>query len=463
MADETDILIIGAGAAGLAAACELSSANFDVIVLEARDRIGGRIHTHSDSQLTAPIELGAEFVHGKAPEIFKLAKSAGLKLIELPNTHWYFRNGRVSKSGQFWSRIEAVMDDLAKYRDRDESFAEFLDQYSRKHHVHDVRSMATLFVEGFHAAHIDRISADGLIKTDAAAAEIHDDKQFRPATGYLPMAQWLHDQAVAHGATFRFETVVEAVKWSEGSVAVTAKGGEQFKARRLIVTVPLGLLQRNDVTFTPRLIAKEEAANKLAVGQVVKVVLRFRDRFWEQITLPAEDGTRVGLKDLAFIHAPDELPPTWWTQLPVRAPLLVGWAGGTRAEELLAQNGAGLRTNSGPQVNAGLQTNSGLQTNLDALVDKSLAALSHIFAEPVESLEDELVDAYTHDWSADPFSLGAYSYIPLGGLKAQAALAEPIENTIYFAGEAANNSGHHATVYGALMTGLRAAELIRQS
>jgi monoamine oxidase len=463
MADETDILIIGAGAAGLAAACELSSANFDVIVLEARDRIGGRIHTHSDSQLTAPIELGAEFVHGKAPEIFKLAKSAGLKLIELPNTHWYFRNGRVSKSGQFWSRIEAVMDDLAKYRDRDESFAEFLDQYSRKHHVHDVRSMATLFVEGFHAAHIDKISADGLIKTDEAAAEIHDDKQFRPATGYLPMAQWLHDQAVAHGATFRFETVVEAVNWSEGSVAVTAKGGEQFKARRLIVTVPLGLLQRNDVTFTPRLIAKEEAANKLAVGQVVKVVLRFRDRFWEQITLPAEDGTRVDLKDLAFIHAPDELPPTWWTQLPVRAPLLVGWAGGTRAEELLAQNRARLQTNSGSQVNAGLQTNSGLQTNLDALVDKSLAALSHIFAEPVESLEDELVDAYTHDWSADPFSLGAYSYIPLGGLKAQAALAEPIENTIYFAGEAANNSGHHATVYGALTTGLRAAELIRQS
>jgi len=445
MADETDILIIGAGAAGLAAARELSSANFNVIVLEARDRIGGRIHTHPDSQLSAPIELGAEFVHGKAPETLKIAERAGLKLLQLPNTHRFLRNGHITKSGEFWSRTEAVMDELAKYKDRDESFAEFLEQYSRKHHAYDVRAMATLFVEGFHAARAEKISVQGLVKTNEAAAAIDDHKQFRPQTGYLPIAQWLHDEAVAHGASFRFETVVEAVTWSEGSVTVTATGGEQFKARRLIVTLPLGVLQRNAVTFTPRLTSKEEAASRLAVGEVVKVVLRFRDRFWEEISLPAEDGTRVDLRDLAFIHAPDELPPTWWTQLPVRAPLLVGWAGGTRAEEMLTRNGAPLSASS------------------DALVDKSLVALSHIFAEPVKAIEDRLVEVYTHDWATDPFSVGAYSYIPVGGLKAQAALAEPVENTIYFAGEAANKKGHHATVYGALTTGLRAAELIRQN
>src|SRR5689334_17475623 len=137
MTDETDVLIIGAGAAGLAAARELSSANFHVIVLEARDRIGGRIHTHSDSQLTAPIEFGAEFVHGKAPETLKLAERAGLKLLELPNTHWFLRNGFITKSGEFWSKTEAVMDELAEYEDRDESFAEFLEQYTRKHHAYD--------------------------------------------------------------------------------------------------------------------------------------------------------------------------------------------------------------------------------------------------------------------------------------------------------------------------------------
>ena len=448
MTDETDILIIGAGAAGLAAARELSAANFNVIVLEARDRIGGRIHTHLDSQLSAPVELGAEFVHGKPPETLQLAERAGVELIELPNTHWYFRNALISKSREFFSAIEAVDDEIARYKGHDESFAEFLDEYSRKHKVDDVRAIATLFVEGFHAAHANRISVLGLSKTNEAAAEIDDEKQFRPAGGYRPLVEWLHSDAVAHGASFRLQTVVREIMWRAGAVTVTSDTGEQFKARRLIVTLPLGVLQRNAVTFTPRLVAKEEAVNKLAVGQVVKVMLRFRDRFWEEIRLPSNDAESwldpsvaprsVGLKDLAFIHAPDEMPPTWWTQLPVRAPLLVGWAGGTRAEQLLT-------------------------ASADELREKSLAALSHIFAEPVRSIEAHLLDFYTHDWATDPFSLGAYSYIPVGGLKAQAALSEPIENTIYFAGEATNKKGHHGTVHGALATALRTTQLIQHS
>jgi monoamine oxidase len=438
MTDETDILIIGAGAAGLAAARELSAANFNVIVLEARDRIGGRIHTHFDSQLPAPVELGAEFVHGKPPETLKLAERAGVKLIELPNTHWYFRNALLSKSAEFWSDIETVNDELAKYKGRDESFAEFLDEYSRKHKVDDIRAIATLFVEGFHAAHADRISVLGLVKTNEAAAEIDDEKQFRPAGGYGPIMEWLQDEAVAYGASFRLQTVVREIAWTAGAVTVTSDAGEQFKARRLIVTLPLGVLQRNEVTFMPRLVGKEEATSKLAVGQVVKAVLRFRDRFWEGISLPSGDGKRVDLKEFAFIHSPDELPATWWTQLPVRAPLLVGWAGGTRAEQLLT-------------------------ASVDKLREKSLEALSHLFAEPVKLIEDQLVDFYTHDWATDPFSLGAYSYIPVGGLKAQAALAEPVENTIYFAGEAANKKGHHGTVHGALASALHAVQLIRQT
>jgi monoamine oxidase len=443
MTDETDVLIVGAGAAGLAATRELSAAKFNCIVLEARDRIGGRIHTHLDSQLTAPVELGAEFVHGKPPETFDLADRAGLKLIELPNTHWYYRNAVLSQSGEFWSKSEALNSEMEKFHGPDESFEHFLNAYNRKHQIEDLPSMATLYVEGFHAAHADRISVLGLVKTNEAAAEIDDERQFRPAGGYLQIAQWLHDEAVAHGAQFRLKTEVREVAWRAGSVTVTSTAGERFKARRVIITLPLGVLQRHDVTFTPRLVAKEEAASKLAVGQVVKVILRFRDPFWEELSLPTDEGGRAELEDFAFIHAPDELPPTWWTQLPVRAPLLVGWAGGTRAEKLLAQTPAG--------------------DERDALRDHSLQALSHIFAVPVRLIEDSLLDFYTHDWATDPFSLGAYSYIPVGGLKAQAALAEPIENTIYFAGEAANKKGHHGTVHGALASGLRTAQLIQQS
>ena len=435
---ESDVLIIGAGAAGLAAARALSTAKFNVSVLEARKRIGGRINTHLHPELPAPVELGAEFVHGKPSEILKIVERTRLTLGEVPNVHWYLRDAVLSQSNEFWSKIEAVMEELSEEKGGDHSFAGFLDEYSRRHAIADIRTMATLYVEGFHAAHADRISVKGLIKTNRAAAEIDDDKQFRPLEGYVALAQKLHDEAIEQGAKFHLGTVVREVAWSAGAVTVTADSGERFQARRLLVTLPLGVLQNGVVSFTPQLTAKDEAARKLAVGHVVKVTLHFRERFWDDLKLPTDDGKQVELKDFAFIHAPDELPPTWWTQMPVRTPVLIGWAGGTRAERLST-------------------------VSQDALRDRSLEALSHIFAVPPNFLEDSLVEFYTHNWTTDPFSLGAYSYIPVGGSQAQTELATPVENTIYFAGEAVNTLGHHGTVHGAIGSGLRAAREIECS
>jgi monoamine oxidase len=298
--------------------------------------------------------------------------------------------------------------------------------------------MATLYVEGFHAAHAETISVRGLNKTNKAAAEIDDEKQFRILNGYHSVVQKLQDEALDNGASFRFGIVVRRIEWSASAVKVTSESGEQFKARRLLVTLPLSVLRSSEVEFVPRLTAKEKAAGELTMGHVVKVVLRFRERFWESLSLPTDDGQNAELKDLAFIHAPDELPPTWWTQLPVRVPLLVGWAGGSRAELLSGES-------------------------QDAIRDQSLQALSHIFAVPGTFVKDLLVEFYTHNWSADPFSLGAYSYIPVGGLRAQAELAAPVEDAIYFAGEATNTAGHHGTVHGAIATGLRAAREIQCS
>jgi monoamine oxidase len=430
--EEADVLIIGAGAAGLAASRELSAAGRNVVVLEARERIGGRINTHFD---TWPIELGAEFVHGKPPETLTIVERARLKLQTVPNLHWHLHDGVLTKSGEFWSKVEDVMGEMSRYTGPDQNFAEFLHQYKKKTQIEDVESIATLYVEGFHAAHADRIGVHGLNKTNEAAEEIEDDKQFRVENGYSQIAQILHDEASAHGAQFHLNTIVEEVNWKRNEVEVVTTAAQRFRARRLLVTLPLGLLQTGRVRFNPPLNEKQSAANKLAMGHVIKVVLRFREPFWQSLTVRGEDERPASLKDFTFIHAPAESLPTWWTFFPLAAPVLSGWAGGTRAEKLLTETD-------------------------DALLDHSLQTLTHLFGTTKAFLEELLEDFYTHNWQKDPFTLGAYSYIPVGGIGAQAELAQPLEETLFFAGEATNTEGHHGTVHGAIASGLRAAKEI---
>jgi len=418
MNDDADVLIIGAGAAGLAAARELSVSGLKVIVLEARSRIGGRIDTHFDH---FPIELGAEFVHGKPPETLKIVERGKLKLHEVPNRHWFLENGVLTKSGEFWSKVEKVMEKMGHYTGPDQSFAQFLNDYKQKTQIEDIESMATLYVEGFHAADADRISVHGLNKTNEAAERIDDDKQFRIQYGYGLLTRTLHDEAIAVGASFQFHTAVEEVIWTRNEVKVLTNGRREYKARRVLVTLPLSLLQTGAVRFSPALDDKQDAARKLTMGHVVKVVLRFREPFWE---------------DLAFIHAPSESLPTWWTQFPAELPVLAGWAGGPRAERLSRESD-------------------------DSLLDQSLQTLSHIFQTPKRSVQGLLKAFHTHNWQSDPLAAGAYSYIPVGGNEAQTELAKPMEDTLFFAGEATNTDGHQGTVHGAIASGLRAAREIQ--
>src|ERR1041384_3351628 len=275
MEQDADVIIIGAGAAGLAAARELSAAQLKVIVLEARLRIGGRINTHFDQ---CPIELGAEFVHGKPPETFAIAERSGLKLQSVPNRHWHLHDGVLTKSGEFWSKVEDVTKDMSHYHGSDQDFDTFLDQYNRE----DIRSIATLYVEGFHAAPADRISVLGLNKTNEAASEIDDDQQFRVENGYVQVAQALRDEAVASGALFHFNAVVEEVNWKRNEVEVRTTM-QRFRSRRLLVTLPLSLMQTGQVRFNPPLDEHQDEARKLAMGHVVKVMLRFKEPFWEDL------------------------------------------------------------------------------------------------------------------------------------------------------------------------------------
>ncbi|HJU92181.1 MAG TPA: NAD(P)/FAD-dependent oxidoreductase [Pyrinomonadaceae bacterium] len=435
MDDEADILIVGAGAAGLAAARELSAEGLKVIVLEARNRIGGRINTHLDK---FPVELGAEFIHGKPRETLSIVEHSKLTLQKVPNLHWYIDKGILTKSSEFWSKVEDVMEKMSGYAGPDECFAQFLTDYKRKTQIEDIKTMATLYVEGFHAADVDKISVHGLNKTNKAAEQVDDEKQFRVQDGYSLIAQTLHDDAVAAGATFQLNTVVDEVRWKRNHVDVITNASIKFKARLLLITLPLSLLQKGEVRFTPALTEKQRVVGKLAMGHVVKVVLRFREPFWKGLAIPAEGNAPEDLKKFTFIHAPHEPLPTWWTQYPLDAPLLAGWAGGPRAEKLAHESD-------------------------DSLLDHSLQVLTHILQTPKSFLEGMLEAFYTHNWHTDPFSTGAYSYIPVGGIDSSADLARPLDNTLFFAGEATSTEGHQGTVHGAIATGLRAAREITRT
>src|SRR5205085_275708 len=218
---------------------------------------------------------------------------------------------------------------------------------------------------------------------------------------------------------------------------------QHYEAARALVTLPLGVLhapagEAGAVRFIPALVNKAEAANRLAMGQVVKITLRFRARFWEELKLPAQGEHEADLAQFAFLHAPDELIPTWWTQLPVRVPLLVGWVGGPRAEQLLAKGA-------------------------ELILKHALEALARMLVVPLRRIEELLAASYIHDWQADPYARGAYSYVPVGSLDAQAQLAQPVAATLFFAGEATNTEGHSGTVHGAIATGNRAAREIIKS
>lgn len=422
--DQVDALVIGAGAAGLAAAAELSRAEKRVVVLEARSRIGGRILTHHDPLSPAPIELGAEFVHGETAGTMDVIRAAGLRVDELPDEHVLSRNGTLKPLGDFWELVDRMGRDLAALRKRrsgDFPVSEYLERSAMPPLR---RALLRGFVEGFHAAHPEKISAHSLAAS--GDGDESENRQFRVAEGYGAVVDFLRGSLDPGRVDVRTGTVAKAVWWKKGDVvvdAVNAAGAtlEPFRARSAVIAIPHAVLRGKWLRFEPPLRDKERAAGRLEIGQIFKIVLRFRERFWEK------DGRRPN-----FIHAQGVDVPVWWTAQPAQSLALTGWAGGPKAEALLGMDER-------------------------ARVERSLASLSRIFAVPRAVLDEGLRSWNHHDWSADPFSRGAYSYVGVGGVPAQKALARPVEGTLFFAGDALDPEDI-GTVAAALKTGRRAGQ-----
>jgi monoamine oxidase len=435
MTTHYDVLIIGAGVSGLNAGRVLAQAGRRVAILEARSRIGGRIWTQpislNDSPLAIPVELGAEFVHGLPPETWSLIRQAGLRTFEIDGSPFWFDGSRVRATNEQPGAAEGLLEELTRWVQgqpggSDMSFADYLkgqavDPFTAR--------AASNYVEGFNAADQQRISVAALAKQQAAEDAIAADRLFRIEAGYGAIPNFLAERFIAAGGMLILEAPVKEIVWNRGTVSVqtvTHDGGLLYRANRAVITVPLGVLQAQTIEFVPRPTDVLLQANRLMMGAVMRLTLVFKRKFWDP--------------QLSFLFAPGESPPTWWTPVPHETPMLTAWAGGPKAELLLK-----------------LITADG---DASALCDRCLAALAKMFALPLSDIRQMLSSWHVHDWQSDEYARGAYSYVQVGALDAPEKMRVPVEDTLFFAGEHTDVSGHWGTVHAALAAGSGAADQV---
>jgi monoamine oxidase len=430
--DMADVIIIGAGAAGLAAADVLSAEGKRIVVVEGRSRLGGRIHTMHDPAWPLPIERGAEFVHGKPKETLDILRASACSLYDVTDEHWLFEKGRLRKSDGFFEDVEKVLAIVERVGAEDMTFDAALAKFGGRFTPAAKRS-AKSFVEGFDAADSGVVSCRWLAESQKESDAIEGDRLFRVLAGYDRITQFLRSGIDDPRHRIELETLVRRVEWSaEGATVecVNARGDvPSYRARHVLITVPIGVLQlqgheEGHIAFEPALPAgKREAIGAMRMGPVVKMVLRFREAFWEEV-----------IPELDFFHAPGEPFHTWWTTLPVRSSVLTAWAGGPHA--------------------AGLSEKSS-----DALLTEAMGSLSKLLKMPRRKIAGQLLASHVCNWQTEALSRGAYSYAAAGGAKAPKALAMPVEGTLFFAGEA-THTGMAGTVAAAIGSGHRAAQQI---
>ncbi len=405
-----DVIIIGAGASGLAAARLLTAAGREVVLLEARDRTGGRIWTDYSH---GAVELGAEFIHGDQACTWADVEAANLRTRPWGSRRFFARGGQILPTNDpFAARVFALYAAVADYRGPDLSVAQLL---ARLAPANDPAVPITLrWLCNLEGAEPERLSAAAYAREREQSS--NGEGNFHILDGYSRLVE-----AMAAGLQIRLNAPVREVRWERGAVTLTLEHGESLEASRLLVTVPVSLLQAGVPSFTPELPATRRAAiHAIPMGQVTKVAVWFERQRWPDFTVLSSDG-RIA---------------TWWPVAGASTPTLMGYQGGPTARAVAAMGEA------------------------DAL-EVALDELTQLFGPAVRAayLGGRLVD-----WNADPWSRGAYTYSAVGMGAARATLAAPLDDTIFFAGEATAEGGHIATVHGAIESGRRAArELLMMS
>lgn len=425
--NEADVVIVGAGASGLEAARMLRARGHSVLVLEARDRIGGRIWTREDPRVPLPIELGAEFIHGETPVTKELLNEAGLSSLEVYARHAEPRRGTLHAM-DYWSAINRV---LGRVDDDgpDESIAAFLDRKPGGRALARDRSLTRGFVEGFHAADLSRISAQSIAPDPGEPPSAEASRLGRVTSGYGALIAWM---ARDLRSSLRLNCAVRAVTWRPRRATLDVRRpsgqGLRFTARAVLIAVPVGVLKARpgtagSIAFDPRPPRLDRILSGFEVGSVVRMVVWFREWPWAD-----DDSPRFN-----FLQLPGEPFQVIWTADPVRWPLAVAWCGGPSA--------AALSRMPRPEIARRLR-----------------AQLAGALRSTPRRLKQAMHTIWFQNWDRDPFARGAYTYVRVSAGDPAPALARPEKGTIFFAGEATGAEG--GTVEAALESGRRAARQI---
>lgn len=417
------IIIIGAGAAGLMAAKRLSK-RYKVIILEASDRIGGRIYTTEMRGFTKPVEAGAEFIHGKLPLTFKLLKKAGIPYEELDGNIYRVRNGEWQLQYEMIEGWDQLLKKMNKEK-HDMTFGEFLQEHYNEEKHAGFRKHVEAYAEGFDAADISKASMKALYEEWSD----EDEKIYRIPAGHSQLIDYMANECTKRGCEIITNSLIKQIDWQKNDVTVYTDDNRKYTAEKCIVTVPVNLLQqaagKATINFTPPLDEYVKAANNIGYGTVVKVVFEFNHTFWNHYT-----------KDPEFILS-DEIFPAWWTQLPETVPLLTGWKGGPGAAIM----------SSKPH---------------EEILQIALDSLAGIFKISKQALQEKIIASKVFNWLSAEYAEGAYSYAFPSSNKARKLLNTPVDNTIFFAGEALYAGKSGGTVEAALISGKEAADKVKK-
>jgi len=415
-----DVIIIGAGAAGLNAMRGLAVAGYNVCLLEAAPGIGGRIATNDEESFTDTVETGAEFIHGKLPLTFKLLKEAGLSYEAVEGEMIGVRNGewKIEEHDDHWDKFLLELNKLKT----DITILQFLDTHFSDPQSNNLRQAVQRFAEGFDLADIAKASVLPLKDEWKSIGK----RQYRVKGGYIQLLNYLFKCSLQKEAVTYFNTCVNKIEYKTDHVIASTTDNKRFEANKIIITASLGVLQSGVIQFKPELKDHAVAIQGIGFGSVIKFLLEFKTSFWNEF----ED-------DLGFILSDEEIP-TWWTQLPKENNLLTGWLGGPKA------------------------TAKVFDTD-ETLLPIALQSLSNIFRIPPAMLREELVHHKIINWQKNQFVKGGYSYSTLSTEQARKTLSAPVNNTIFFAGEAMASGESTGTVESALQSGQDVAAMLQKS